>query len=179
MVSDEKVKSPRSMNIRDVIDYLSTMDRQVQNSRNKYGYDDRYKSGFHSAISYHAVPTLLKLEEEQEMNRCEDDDERDREHWEKFRRMEKALERLLYNAGSTAIYWTGEEVQQIVNQGLGRLKGCPTCGGKLVFVRGKHPNEDKREVCPTCLQEKMDKIHEETNPKYEKGCSCAPRKEKV
>jgi hypothetical protein len=37
---------------------------------------------------------------------------------------------------------------------------CPTCGGKRVLIRGRHPKDDKRIVCPTCLQERLDEIFE-------------------
>lgn len=37
---------------------------------------------------------------------------------------------------------------------------CGVCGGTLVLIRGKHPHEDNREVCPTCLAERMDLIRE-------------------
>jgi hypothetical protein len=35
---------------------------------------------------------------------------------------------------------------------------CKYCSGQLVRIRGRYPKEPKREVCPTCLAEKMDDI---------------------
>ena len=47
-----------------------------------------------------------------------------------------------------------------------RLVGCPVCGGKLTKIRGKYPGDPKREVCPTCLQERMDMIRDISNNHY-------------
>lgn len=44
--------------------------------------------------------------------------------------------------------------------------GCPICGGKLVMIRGKYPGNPQREVCPTCLQERMDYINELSSRDY-------------
>ena len=33
---------------------------------------------------------------------------------------------------------------------------CGFCGGKQVAIRGKHPGEAERLVCPRCLQERLD-----------------------
>ncbi len=46
------------------------------------------------------------------------------------------------------------------------LTGCPICGGKLVQICGRHPKDPKREVCPTCLQERMDTINELSSKDY-------------
>jgi len=35
---------------------------------------------------------------------------------------------------------------------------CDSCGGTLWFVRGRHPNEPKRIVCPTCAIEILESI---------------------
>ena len=35
---------------------------------------------------------------------------------------------------------------------------CGICGGIMVLIRGMYPKQDKREVCPTCLAEKLDQI---------------------
>lgn len=40
------------------------------------------------------------------------------------------------------------------------LAGCGICGGLLVEIRGRYPHTAKREVCPTCLAERMDQIRE-------------------
>ncbi len=34
--------------------------------------------------------------------------------------------------------------------------GCGRCGGTLVQIRGKHPSEPKRTVCPTCVVERLE-----------------------
>ena len=44
--------------------------------------------------------------------------------------------------------------------------GCSVCGGKLVKIRGRYPKDPEREVCPTCLAEKMDMIHEMSSKEY-------------
>jgi hypothetical protein len=49
-------------------------------------------------------------------------------------------------------------------------KDCPVCGGKMVFIRGRYPRSDKREVCPTCLQERMDNIKDISSHGY--GVPC-------
>ena len=36
----------------------------------------------------------------------------------------------------------------------------------MVLVRGRHPGEDKREVCPTCLADRMDTIQEMSSRSY-------------
>jgi len=46
------------------------------------------------------------------------------------------------------------------------LKGCPVCGSQIVTIRGKYPSEPKRQVCPTCLKERMDVIHDMSDPAY-------------
>jgi len=38
------------------------------------------------------------------------------------------------------------------------LVGCPRCGGKMVAIRGKHPGNPRRVVCPTCLCEQVEFI---------------------
>lgn len=35
---------------------------------------------------------------------------------------------------------------------------CSICGGKMVYIRGRHPGNVKRIVCPTCLAERMDDV---------------------
>ncbi len=39
---------------------------------------------------------------------------------------------------------------------------CSTCGGECVYIRGRHPGNDKRKVCPTCLQEKIEDMQTPT-----------------
>jgi len=47
---------------------------------------------------------------------------------------------------------------------------CGICGGNMVNIRGRYPHwEDGREVCPTCLAERMDQIREVADPDYGKA----------
>jgi len=59
-----------------------------------------------------------------------------------------------------------------LNSALKPLLGCGICGGKLVQIRGKYPGDEKREVCPTCLQERMDQINEISNKEYGVACKA-------
>ena len=52
--------------------------------------------------------------------------------------------------------------------------GCTVCGGKLVEIRGRHPKDTKREVCPTCLADRLDDINEISSRYY--GISCQEKK---
>lgn len=47
-----------------------------------------------------------------------------------------------------------------------KIKECGICGGRLVLIRGKYPKDIQRLVCPTCLKERMEQIHEISNPNY-------------
>lgn len=46
---------------------------------------------------------------------------------------------------------------------------CGLCGGEQVLIRGKFPNDDKRYVCPTCGQERLDEINNISSPHYGKA----------
>jgi hypothetical protein len=46
---------------------------------------------------------------------------------------------------------------------------CPVCGGKTILIRGRHPNDDKRLVCPTCLQDRLDGILDIASRHYGKA----------
>lgn len=46
--------------------------------------------------------------------------------------------------------------------GVGVVSGCPICGGRLALIRGRYPKDEKRNVCPTCLQEKIEDINDIT-----------------
>ena len=48
-------------------------------------------------------------------------------------------------------------------------KGCSICGSKMVYIRGKHPGDDRRIVCPTCLAERMDIIRQVVDDDYGKA----------
>jgi hypothetical protein len=39
----------------------------------------------------------------------------------------------------------------------------------MVLVRGRYPSNDKREVCPTCMREKLDMIKDITSECYGKA----------
>jgi len=45
--------------------------------------------------------------------------------------------------------------------GGGVLKGgkCEVCGGRLVTIRGRHPEEEDRKVCPTCAVEILESLY--------------------
>ena len=46
------------------------------------------------------------------------------------------------------------------------IEGCLVCGGKEVYIRGKHPGDEMRLVCPTCLMEKIELLREIISPSY-------------
>lgn len=50
-------------------------------------------------------------------------------------------------------------------KGLGDFKGggCEVCGGTLVEIRGRHPKESNRKVCPTCAVEIIESILDNCN----------------
>lgn len=50
-------------------------------------------------------------------------------------------------------------------KGLGNSKGggCEVCGGSLVMIRGRHPQEANRQVCPTCAVEIIESILDNCN----------------
>lgn len=52
------------------------------------------------------------------------------------------------------------------NLGIRIPESCGVCGGKMTYVRGRFPMDDKRHVCPTCLADRMDLIREYCNPEY-------------
>lgn len=47
-------------------------------------------------------------------------------------------------------------------------KGCNCCGGELVFIRGKYPKDEQREICPTCAYERLEEIHRISDADYGK-----------
>lgn len=46
------------------------------------------------------------------------------------------------------------------------LLSCSICGGRMVFIRGRHPGMDNRVVCPTCMAEKLDDIKDRLRGDY-------------
>ena len=55
------------------------------------------------------------------------------------------------------------------------LKYCNVCGSETAFIRGKYPNDDMRNVCPTCLMEILEQAIENTNTKAVKQLSKQER----
>lgn len=51
--------------------------------------------------------------------------------------------------------------------------GCGVCGGTMVQIRGRYPEQECRNVCPTCLAERMDQIREVSHPDYGVAYSAA------
>jgi len=43
---------------------------------------------------------------------------------------------------------------------------CNICGAALTEIRGRYPREPRRKICATCLQEKLERIHDETSADY-------------
>lgn len=39
-----------------------------------------------------------------------------------------------------------------------RYEACTVCGCQMVRIRGQDPNEDSREVCPTCQADRLRQI---------------------
>ncbi len=56
-----------------------------------------------------------------------------------------------------------------------KLTGCGVCGSRLVFIRGRYPQEKKRKICPTCAYEKLEQIHEITDQERDKACTAKTR----
>lgn len=51
---------------------------------------------------------------------------------------------------------------------------CAICGGTMVLIRGRYPKEAQREVCPTCLAERVDQIRELSSMGYGAACEAIP-----
>ncbi len=56
--------------------------------------------------------------------------------------------------------------------------GCHVCGGRLVEIRGRHPKDDRRKVCPTCLASRIDQIQEIADPSYGRAYTNFPGDDK-
>jgi hypothetical protein len=39
-----------------------------------------------------------------------------------------------------------------------KRESCNSCGGEMVIIRGRHPGDDKRKVCPTCSTENLETL---------------------
>lgn len=46
------------------------------------------------------------------------------------------------------------------------VPGCGICGGFQISIRGSVPGADSRIVCPTCLADRMEQIHQTSSPEY-------------
>lgn len=66
------------------------------------------------------------------------------------------------------VYLTFWNTRPLPSEGQ-EVTGCGCCGGKMVFIRGRHPKSEDRLVCPTCLAERMDLIREYVSPDYGKA----------
>lgn len=44
------------------------------------------------------------------------------------------------------------------------MSGCNVCGGKLVTIRPRYPKGEPREVCPVCLQDRIEMVRDILNP---------------
>lgn len=55
-----------------------------------------------------------------------------------------------------------------------RVKLCGICGGRMFFIRGRYPKQEKREVCPTCAVEKLEQIREISDPDYGRAYTDSP-----
>ena len=61
-----------------------------------------------------------------------------------------------------------EAVTQIIARVLATrgLPDCAICGGKRVLIRGRFPKEPEREVCPTCVTERLEQIQQIASMEY-------------
>jgi len=56
-----------------------------------------------------------------------------------------------------------------------KIPSCAICGGGRVSIRGRFPRDPQREVCPTCVTERLEQIHEIASMEY--GAAAAIRNE--
>lgn len=54
------------------------------------------------------------------------------------------------------------------------LLGCAVCGGRMTEIRGRHPGDAQRTVCPTCLAERLDLIREMADRDYGRAVCAQP-----
>jgi len=52
------------------------------------------------------------------------------------------------------------------------LLSCDACGGRMVYIRGRHPGMDNRIVCPTCMAETLDDIKGRLRNDYGRACKA-------
>ena len=53
------------------------------------------------------------------------------------------------------------------------MVGCPRCGGQLATIRGRHPQDPPRTVCPTCICEQMEFIARQADRAGNWAVECA------
>lgn len=70
---------------------------------------------------------------------------------------------------SNAMFLYGKQFTATPSAGEGDAGRCCVCGGVNVFIRGKYPGMDKRSICPTCTQERLEQINEISSPHYGKA----------
>jgi hypothetical protein len=56
-------------------------------------------------------------------------------------------------------------------------KHCGVCGGPEVVIRAQHPKGPPRNVCPTCIADRLAWIHEHSSPHYGVAAAAAPTPE--
>jgi hypothetical protein len=44
------------------------------------------------------------------------------------------------------------------------VRFCQCCGGRLAMIRGKFPGQPDREVCPTCVVERLEEMVSSLQP---------------
>lgn len=52
------------------------------------------------------------------------------------------------------------------------VKGCGICGNRMTVIRGRHPRNHEREVCPTCCAERLDQINHISARHYGEAASA-------
>jgi len=60
--------------------------------------------------------------------------------------------------------------RNVINTKKSNKCTCGVCGSELANIRGRHPGNDRREVCPTCLQERLEQIRDMLADDYGKAC---------
>lgn len=60
-----------------------------------------------------------------------------------------------------------------IEESVTSVAGCGICGGKMCAIRGKHPRDPERVVCPTCLADRFDMIREFVDRDYGRAFMAA------
>lgn len=85
-----------------------------------------------------------------------------------------ALEMRYDGADDSPTQWMGSLLEQCEDavyeaEQAASLTGCGICGSHLVEIRPQYPHGQRREVCPTCLADRMDLIRQYADPNYGKA----------